>query len=199
MATKNPPATGRPEDFAFYERELASFIPDRVFDAHAHLWQAANMHRPAVPGLPEDVGYRQYMNLMQELHPGRKVAGLFLHRVVLRKALADANSWAAANIAGDPDCRGLFIVAPDADPECVRQEVKRLKLHGLKVYHTLADHVQPTWEAQIPDYLPESLVQVAHEEGWVITLHMVRPRAVADPDNIRWIRHYCRNYTASHK
>jgi glutamate-1-semialdehyde 2,1-aminomutase len=52
----------------------------------------------------------------------------------------------------------------------------------------------PTWEADIPDYLPERLVQVAHEEEWVITLHMVKSRAVADPGNIHWIRYYCETY-----
>ena len=195
MVTRSSPAIVRPEDFAFYERELESFIPDRVFDAHAHLWQLDNMMgRAAVPELPEDVGYSQYMELMQALHPGRKTAGLLLHRVVPRPALAAANDWASRNIASDPDCRGLFIVPPEADPEWVRQEVRRLKLHGLKVYHLFADHVDPTWDAQIRDFLPEPLVKVADEEGWTITLHMVRPRAVADPDNIHWIRQYCRSY-----
>jgi len=35
---------------------------------------------------------------------------------------------------------------------------------------------------------------VAHEEGLVITLHMVKGRALADPGNLHWIRHYCQNY-----
>ena len=195
MATRSSPAIARPEDLAFHERELESFISDRVFDAHAHLWQADNMMgRAAVPELPKDVGYSQYMALMQALHPGRKTAGLLLHRVVPRPALAAANEWASRNVAEDADCRGLFIVPPEADPEWVRQEVRRLKLHGLKVYHLFANHVDPTWEAQIPDYLPEPLVKVADEEDWAITLHMVRPRAIADPGNIHWIRHYCQSY-----
>ena len=87
-----------------------------------------------------------------------------------------------------PNCRGHFFIAPEDDPEWVRQEVKRLKLHGLKCYHTLARNADPTWEAEIPDYLPESHIRVAHEEGWTITLHMVKARAAADPGNIHWIR-----------
>ena len=47
---------------------------------------------------------------------------------------------------------------------------------------------------RIPAYLPEPLVKVAHEEGWFITLHMVKRRAVADPGNQHWIRHYCKTY-----
>ena len=152
------------------------------------------MDRPAVPDLPETVGYREYMELTQGLHPGRTTAGLLLHRVAPRSALAAANAWASANVAGDPNCRGLFIVPTEADPEWVRQEVRRLKLHGLKPYHLFADHVGRTWEAQIPDYLPEPLVKVADDEGWAITLHMVGCRAAADPGNIHWIRRYCELY-----
>ena len=34
----------QPEDRDFFDRELASFLPDRVFDAHAHVWAHRNMH-----------------------------------------------------------------------------------------------------------------------------------------------------------
>jgi predicted TIM-barrel fold metal-dependent hydrolase len=36
--------------------------------------------------------------------------------------------------------------------------------------------------------------EVADEEGWFITLHMVRSRACGDPDNIYWIHRYCETY-----
>ena len=29
----------QPHDREFYERKLASFLPDRIFDAHTHLWR----------------------------------------------------------------------------------------------------------------------------------------------------------------
>jgi predicted TIM-barrel fold metal-dependent hydrolase len=178
------------EDLRFYERELASFIPDRVFDAHTHLWQRdhAKYH-----GLPDDVDYSEYRQLMEDLHPGRRISALFIPAFNNKQMIGAANAWTAEQAAIDPFCRGEFFVRPQDDPEWVRDEVRRLKLHGLKCYHTLAS-VNPTWEAQIPDYLPERLIKVAHEEGWVVTLHMVRSRAVADPGNIHWIRHYCENY-----
>lgn len=37
-------------------------------------------------------------------------------------------------------------------------------------------------------------MRVADAEGWVITLHVVRSRAVADPSNLHWIRRYCERY-----
>ena len=38
MATVRPDYAPREEDREFYQRELASFIPDKVFDAHTHVW-----------------------------------------------------------------------------------------------------------------------------------------------------------------
>jgi glutamate-1-semialdehyde 2,1-aminomutase len=79
------------------------------------------------------------------------------------------------------------------DPEYVRQEVRRLGLSGLKPYH-VQSNMKPTWDAEIPEYLPEEQVKVAHEEGLWITLHVVKARAVADPGNQHWIRHYATTY-----
>jgi glutamate-1-semialdehyde 2,1-aminomutase len=186
----SPASPLRPEDRDFYERELASFLPDRVFDAHTHLWQAAHVSWK-VEGCTGDVGYDEYLRLVDDLHPGRRVAALFIPFANQPGLLPAANAWVARNLR--PDCRGLFFVKPDDDPEWVRQEVRRLGLHGLKCYHTMAP-AQPTWEAEIPAYLPEPLVALAHQEGWAITLHMVKAKSTADPQNIHWIRHYCRRY-----
>lgn len=180
----------RPEDQAFFARELAAFVPDRVFDAHTHLWQES--HAPwKVEGHQGDVGYEEYVRLVDCLHPGRRVAALFIPYSDRAEMLPAANAWAAQNRR--PDCRALFFVKPSDDPEWVRHEVRRLGASGLKCYHTMAP-VRPTWEADIPSYLPEPLVAMAHQEGWAITLHMVKAQSTADPGNIHWIRYYCERY-----
>jgi glutamate-1-semialdehyde 2,1-aminomutase len=177
-------------DREFFERELASFVPDRVYDAHCHLWPS---RRAADVGFPEQAGYQLYRDWIDVLHPGRDVAANFIPIPDDRAKMPAADAWIAAETARDPRCRGEFFVMPEHDPEWVRQEVRRLKLHGLKCYHTMAS-VTPTWEADIPVYLPEPIIKVAHEEGWHITLHMVKSRSVADEGNIHWIRHYCKTY-----
>ena len=180
----------QPHDREFYERELASFIPDRVFDAHTHIWTEGQ-----VPWkwLPSPVGREEYLAYMQDLHPGRETGALFLSWTHDRAMIAAANEWTAAQVEGQPLFRGLYFVTPEDDPEHVREEVRRMGLTGLKCYHTMAA-VTPTWEAGITDFLPEPLMAVAHEEQWVVTLHMVRSRAVADPGNIECIRRCCEKY-----
>ncbi len=193
MTPPHPPIA-QPHDVEFFERELASFVPDQVFDAHAHVWADDSLpaHRRS-PVLPPTVGLPEFSRMQQELHPGRRVAANVFHRITEPEHLAEANAWTGEQVSGDPDYRGLFICPPKQDPEWVRREVRRLGLNGLKVYHVYSG-ITPTWDAQIPDYLPESYIQIAHDEGWVVMLHMVRARAVADPGNIKWIRHYCETY-----
>ena len=193
MSTTEGLTFARPEDIEFFERELASFVPDRVFDAHTHVWQRDPSAK--LQFVPPDVGYHEYRQLMEDLHPGRRSGALFIPTFFLADAslMPAANRWTADQVRAGTDCRGLFFIKPDDDPEWVRDQVHRLGLHGLKCYHTFSA-THPTWEAQIPEYLPERLVKVAHEEGWVITLHMVRSRAAADPGNVHWIRHYCTTY-----
>jgi glutamate-1-semialdehyde 2,1-aminomutase len=196
--TKNshspPPCLSLPADREFFERELAGFLPSRVFDAHCHLWlESAVAFR--VPGLAGDVGAAEYLRLMEDLHPGRTQGALLLSFASPSNldGRTRMNEFIARETHRQATFRGEFFVTPGDDPEWVRQEVRRLGLHGLKCYHTFAAR-QPTWEADIPDYLPEPLVRVAHEEEWVITLHVVKSRAIADPANLHWIRRYCQLY-----
>ena len=184
----------RSKDYDFFQRELASFVPDRIFDAHGHLAAAGSDDNLKIPAWPlPNIGYAEYRKLIDMLHPGRHAAALFLAWGSTPERIKLTNEWVSNQIAKIADCRGAFFIRPTDDPEWVRQEVRRLSLHGFKCYHTHAS-VTPTWKAEIPDYLPEPLVKVAHEEGLAITLHMVKARAVADPGNIHWIRHYCETY-----
>jgi glutamate-1-semialdehyde 2,1-aminomutase len=75
----------------------------------------------------------------------------------------------------------------------IRETVRRDGFVGLKCYHVFSRE-SPTFSASIGSYLPESHVRVAHEQRLTITLHMVRPRAMADPANQQTIRSYAEKF-----
>jgi glutamate-1-semialdehyde 2,1-aminomutase len=187
-------------DRELFARELDSFVPDVICDAHTHLW--AKAHLPptgydAFRQIEEDVvDLAVYRRRMAELLPGRRVAGgLILPGAVAAtgEQVQAENELVAAEVAADPGWRGAMLVSPEMDPEYVRQEVRRLGLSGLKCYHVRSG-LPVTWDADIPTYLPDAQVRVAHEERLCITLHIVKARAVADPVNQHWIRRYCESY-----
>ncbi len=181
-------------DHEFYRREIESFLPDRIYDAHTHLW-CHDCVDWTVPGSSRDVGLAEYNRLMEDLHGQRSTNAMFIPFTTSMEPSSrqTANAWVAEHVAVDEANRGIFFIHPEDDPEWVRQEVRRLGLSGLKCYHTMSG-VEPTWDADIESFLPEPLVAVANEEGWVITLHMVKSRAVAEAANIACIRRYCETY-----
>ena len=67
------------------------------------------------------------------------------------------------------------------------------QLVGLKPYHSFAD-MPDTFSAPLAAYLPEWCWRLAHERGLAILVHLVRQRALADPENWRELRARCRSY-----
>ena len=182
-------------DREIFRRELESFVPDRIFDAHAHLYAAAHFDdAPAwLNGGPEFAGLDAYRRRMDEIHPGRRCEGLFFGFPNVSMDIEAGNKLVADEVRTSGGSRGQMLVTPGMDPEYVRETVRRGGFVGLKCYHVYATQ-QPTWDAPVSAYLCEEHVRVAHEEGLSITLHMVRARAMADPVNQVEIRMYCERY-----
>ena len=167
-------------DRELFQRELDSFVPDRIYDVHAHLYELWQWKKPTIlEGGPEKLPLERYQEEIQWITPGRETHGLFFGGGLHEETFRASNEYVAAQVAKDPASRSLLIVSPHMDPEEVRQEVRRLSMVGLKVYQHFAPG-EETWEAEIEEFLTEEHVRVAHEEELVIMLHMVKSRALAD-------------------
>jgi glutamate-1-semialdehyde 2,1-aminomutase len=176
-----------------FDRELGGFVPDRVFDAHFEIWDKSQQLDGAV-GVQIPTRWEDVQPGCDVLHPGRQVRAAFIPFAYDATHVDRVNEWSSQQAArSGGSCCSYFFARPDDDPEWLREQVQRLGAVGLKSYHTYSA-TQPTWEADIPQYLPEPFVEVADQEGWVINMHLVKSRAVADPGNIHWIRHYCKKY-----
>ena len=180
-------------DQEIFDRELADFLPDRIFDAHMHLMHPDFFSVTFDGMLPEICGldgFRKYNGL---LHPVDEVGGLVLSFSVSPHGVAFANQWCTDQVKDEPYYRCFIFVSPDDDPDFVRQEAQRLGADGFKVYHVRAAR-ESTWAADIPEYMPEWLVAITDEMQLGMTLHMVKQRGVVDQRNIDCIRRYCETY-----
>ena len=181
-------------DREFFAKELEDFVPEQIFDAHAHLYELAHWgpatqleNGPAVASLEE------FRRQMEWITPGRKTSGLFFGVGLVEDRRIASNQFIAREVTKDASSRGELIVSPKQDPDQIRQELRNGNFVGLKVYHTFSPR-KVTWTSEIKDFLTEDHVRIAHEEGLSITLHMVRDRAMADPVNQEQIRYYCEKY-----
>ncbi|MFN7922463.1 MAG: amidohydrolase family protein [Bryobacteraceae bacterium] len=186
-------------DREFFARHLHSFIPERVFDAHTHLYRTADFHG-TVPQLaasgPAIVDWECFERHMRDITPGRRYGALCFPFPAKKVDTPAGNEFLAAEVARSPLLRGQMMIEPGMDPEYVRETVRRHRFVGLKCYHLFAPN-EPTFEAPVEDYLTEEHVRIAHEEGLSITLHMVRARAMADPVNQEAIARLARKYPNS--
>ncbi len=185
----------RDYDLEFFHRELDSFVPDTIFDAHAHLYELWHWKvRTALAAGPESATMEVFQEQIQWITPGRETHGLFFGAGLHEGTYRASNEFLAGEAAKDPKSRGQLIVSPRQDPEEVRQEVRRLSMVGLKVYHLFVENRPSSHDSEIDEFLTEEHARIAHEEGLSVTLHMVKPRALADPGNQAKIRYLCESY-----
>ncbi len=182
-------------DRELWERDLSSFVPAQIFDAHLHLY--ANFHfRGRPPALcgegPSVVGWEQFQHHISQMMPGRRVTGLAFGFPWPLVNFADANDFIARE-TDRPEAFGQMLVQPSMDRAFIHETVIRHQFVGLKPYHVFASQT-PTFEAGISSFLPEHQMEVADELGLSITLHIVRPRALADLANQQVLRRYATRY-----
>jgi len=185
------------QDRELFDRELDSFVPPTIFDAHGHWYRADHFAADAMPDLvqsgPAVAGSAAYDDAIGRLIPNRRTEGLFFPFPHARLDVDAANEFLFQEMLRRPGSRGQMLITPTQDPEFIRETVRRCGFVGLKCYHVYSSR-RPTFDSRIDDFLPEEHVRIAHEEGLSITLHIVRARALADAANQEWIRRRCEAY-----
>ena len=119
--------------------------------------------------------------------------GLFFPFPTRTLDVEGANQHLAAEMKNDPNSRGLMIVTPRQEPADVLRQVIDDGFVGFKVYHLFAER-EDTLFAPTEEFIPEWAWELADQRGLVIMLHMVLPRALAEPENQRYIRSHCERH-----
>jgi glutamate-1-semialdehyde 2,1-aminomutase len=185
------------QDRELFDRELDTFVPRTIFDAHGHWYRADHFAAGAAPALvqsgPTVAGSDAFDDAMRQMIPNRRIEGLFFPFPHPGLDADAANEFLRQELLRRPGSRGQMLITPEMDPEFIRETVRRSGFVGLKCYHVYSSSC-PTFNARIDDFLPEGQVRVADEEGLSVTLHIVRARALADEANQEWIRERCQAY-----
>ena len=178
--------------------ELKSFVPKHVFDMHMHIYRKADLGLDEMSPLNKgcDIeGIRQVQDFYSKMLPDTSLeGGLAIGFPTAFCDKAAVNSFVADETRDSETFRGSICIDPKDESAAWELVENNPHIAGLKPYHLFADR-DVTWNASIPEYLPEWAFRLADEKGLLITLHMVKDDAIADPDNQKTIRKMCEKYT----
>lgn len=195
-------------DRQIWEEELADFVPERVFDAHIHLFDRAQLPAGVETGWT-NAGLETIQEWAEVLYPGREAHFLVLGTPIAGIDVAAHNRWAIAQVQADPQSRINRLVTPDCAIDDIRADVAQPGVVGLKpyrVFSTTGDIAQ----CRIHEFLPHEQLELADELGLWVTMHLSRFHGCADEVNladleefttkryprIRWILAHCaRSFT----
>ncbi len=183
-------------DREFYETRLKDFLPETFIDCHTHLWLQKHLvredsdHRSCDwPGMvAKDNSIEDLNETNRLLFPKNKVISVLYGQPNITIDLKVNNDYvaAAADKFGFP---ALYISHPDQSCESIEEEfAKHPCFKGLKVYLQFAPSYIPNDEIRIFDFLPHKHLALADKHGWVVQLHIARPKRLADPVNYVQLR-----------
>ena len=180
-------------DREIWDKELEAFVPGVVYDMHTHMWNDA--HRGSIEGPPaglrEEIDFQDHLDWAAQLYPGREFHLLVLGTPMPGMDAEGHNDWMAGQLKADPESAINMMVTPDMSPGYVAEQVERHGFLGLKPYRTFAP--DPA-NARMRDFLPESFIEVAHDKGLAITMHLAKKTGPADAENQADLERYTRDY-----
>ena len=117
----------------FFRRELDSFVPDRIFDAHVHFYNLDFMPGEDVLDLmrdgPPTVGMDVFQKYIGQITPGRETDGLCFPYPRPGTDFDAVHPFLAEEVAKRRGSRGQMLIKPSLDPEYIRETVRA---HGLR-------------------------------------------------------------------
>jgi predicted TIM-barrel fold metal-dependent hydrolase len=175
-------------DLPIFQAEFADWLPEKIFDVHAHSWLPEHNLEPIFNervGLifeAESVSKEELQEAYQFLFPGKKLEYLAFGMPLTTVDRVANNTYMSQSIDNQTTF-GLYVAHPSEDAETVWRNLQEGGFIGFKPYLAYV-----TWkqleEIRIRDFLTDAMLEVANTYGLLVMLHVPREKRIADPDNI---------------
>ena len=181
-------------DQQIWDEELQDFIPDRVFDAHIHMFHPEHL-KTSVPSALSGWGLADLPTLQQwaaRLYPGRETHFLVLGTPAPGIDVTAHNRWCIEQVRQDPQSRMNRLVTPSCRVQDIERDVREQGFIGLKPYR-LFSVTGDVAECRIHEFLPHEQLELANELGLWVTMHLSRFHGCADEFNLNDLREFTGN------
>ena len=184
-------------DRLIYEKEIEPYLPEKIFDAHAHTRidefyvDVDTSYRLAEQPLLRDVDMSWLKSWWQSLFPSKAVNGLVMG-FPAKDCPIDKINLHVSNDVSLPD-RFSILIHPKTAAEELERQIQKFKPTGLKPYMLFAD-IEDYRKAGIMDMISEEQLDVANSHSLCLTLHVSKPRGMADEQNLSDIARLVRDF-----
>ena len=178
-----------PFDREIWAEELEAFVPEHVFDVHAHLWD--NRFAPSADCSLLNSDFTALDKWSREIFPGRKLEYLLLGFPLAGMKVAGFHQFMAEEIVKSNLQLGSTIVTPEISAKELDSLIGKYHFCGVKPYRSFA--ADPV-NCRITDYFPEELIEVANEHKLCVTMHMAKFDGIADPENLADLQYLTEKY-----
>ena len=180
----------REEDHAFFERELASFLPDRIFDAHTHLFRRADFTTVSTYAKNRrDVDLSTLNDWARALYPNRKMGYLILGTPLPGIDVARHVKFIKSQIDGVSGIRYNRLVTPACKLEDIERDLETPEIIGLKPYRLFASSGD-IHQCRMEEFLTHEQMAFANDRGLWVTMHLSRFHGCADQHNLDDLEEY---------
>lgn len=188
-------------DREFYEAHLRDFLPERLFDAHAHCHLAQHM-----PPLTEEILARNWAAAVShaeypvealeadygKLFPDSQVYRLQFGTIYREADFEGCNEYCAQH-ADQRRVWALLVIDPTWPAEAVRERLLRGRFSGVKPYWSM---VPGKTEAQVrlDEMISPEQLEVLDELGLMATIHVPGPERIRNTHTRAVLREWCKRY-----
>jgi len=179
--------------------KINSWLPDRIFDAHAHIYHTDHLTTTDHPfNRYGTTTSKRLLESQQEIYSNRKFRAMMLPNPDMsfndRKIRDKVNAWIVEQLEDAPQCVAEAYVMPGDTVEDIEAMLVHPRIRGFKCYRYTSTHEGNNFQSDLWEFLPESVWQVADKHGLCITVHLVKDAALSDPDNLAHVKEMTTKY-----
>jgi len=178
-----------PHDQRIWDEELADFVPDRVFDAHIHMFQPEHMPSSAAANSWSFADFEHLKRWAARLYPGRETHFLVLGTPAAGIDVDAHNRWCIEQVRRDPQSRMNRLVTPSCRVADIERDVRERGFIGLKPYRIFSV-TGDIAQCRIHEFLTHDQLELANELGLWVTMHLSRFHGCADEFNLEDLREF---------
>ena len=175
-------------DSKVYAEQLADFLPDKIVDAHIHLWEPKAKEGYARSSnlvtwtelVAPDCTYEDLMASYDTMFPDKRVYPVLMTTPTCHLHIGNPYVLEKAKKNNLP---ALYCIKPETPLEEIRQAFAD-GFCGVKPYLNYAPSYIPAKEIRIYDFITPAQFELMNELGGVVMLHISRDGRLADPVNI---------------